>query len=77
MKKRNCRLTPEERQVKKEASKLRRKTDAQLVEEMRSAGLKNTGVKILLKKLEDGKCPGIGGATVYKIYEFAKKEGLL
>ena len=77
MKKRNCRLTPEEREIKKEATRLRRKTDAQLVEEVKNAGNKDRGVKILLNKLAKGECSGIGGATVYKLSEFAKREGLV
>ncbi len=91
-KKRKCRMTPEEIAVHEEAVRLRRMSDRQLVEAFnRSTGAQtaatpandpqednNTSpVETLLQGLSDGKCSGIGGATAYKVSQFAAELGLI
>lgn len=78
--------TPEQQLIHKQAVKLRKMTDEQLVKAFRRAqdgGNDNKErrdtdkVKKLLKLLSEGKCPGVKGATYYKIAEFVKETGLL
>ncbi len=86
-KERKCRYTAEELDIHKQAVKLRKMTDKQLVEAFVSAGATtaaqksalneeagnySVGVERLLKELAEGKCKGVKNATVYKITEFAK-----
>ncbi len=77
MSKKKCRLTENELAIHNEAVRLRKMTDAQLVATFEKAGNKNNGVNRLLKALEEGKCKGIGGGTVYKITQFAKELNLI
>ena len=88
-KKRKCRYTPEELAIHEEAVRLRKMTDAQLVEAFREASeppamelsdntTKDTNhVKKLLDGLARGECKGIKGATVYKIEQYAAEVGLI
>lgn len=88
-KKRKCRYTQEELAIHEEAVKLRKMTDAQLVEAFRAsqtpapAVSQDTpnedtgGVKKLLEGLSRGDCKGIKGATAYKIEQYAEEMGLL
>lgn len=91
-KKKNCRRTPEEQALHREAVRLRNMTDKQLVEEFhRSKDADNastpaggpqgdntaTPVETLLQGLSDGKCKGIGGATAYRVSQFAAELGLI
>lgn len=78
--------TPEQQAMHKEAVRLRKMTDEQLVNTFRTAQegghaakeRRDTDkVKKLLKLLSDGECKGVKGATAYKITEFAKEKGLL
>ena len=89
MKKRKCRLFPEERKIHDEAVKLRKMTDEQLVNKVRS--LRNAssatfssstsndkgGVKKLLEGLSRGECKGVKSATTYKISQYAREIGVL
>jgi len=89
MKKRKCRLSPEERKIHDEAVKLRKMTDEQLVNKVRS--LRNAssatfssstsndkgGVKKLLEGLSRGECKGVKSATTYKISQYAREIGVL
>ena len=98
-KKRNCRLTPEEADIHAQAVRLRKMTDAQLVEEVRNATAPRSSlpagaessqicaedagkadtpwpVETLLSALVDGRCKGIGDATICKIRMLARGMGL-
>ena len=88
-KKRKCRYTPEELAIHDEAVRLRKMTDAQLVQAFREASApppavsqedptKDTGgVKKLIEGLSRGECKGVKGATVYKIEQYAAEVGLI
>ncbi len=87
-KKRKCKMTPEELTIHEQAVKLRHMSDKQLIEAFnRSTGPqaadtpaneKDTSpVKTLLQALSDGKCKGIGGATAYRVSQFAVEMGLV
>lgn len=91
-KKHKCRMTPEEIAVHDEAIRLRRMSDRQLVEEFHRSkdadrattpadgqqGDKHRSpVETLLQGLSDGKCKGIGGATAYRVSQFAAELGLI
>lgn len=56
----------------KEAERIRGMTDMELVKKF-----DDNGVKRLIREMEAGKCKGIGGGTVYKVTEFAKKLSLI
>lgn len=85
-KKKNCRMTPEERSIHDEAVRLRRMSDQQLVAAFhRSGDAENAHTRVesnradnnassletLLQALSEGKCKGIKGATTYKVAQFA------
>ncbi len=91
-KKRKYRMTSEEIAVHEEAVRLRRMTDKQLIEAFNcSTGAQaattpandqqednNTSpIETLLQGLSEGKCRGIGGATAYKVSQFAAELGLI
>lgn len=98
-KKKNCRRTPEDQALHREAVRLRNMTDKQLVEEFHRAAepemdasarsvaqdgteadtpIGNTSaIQTLLTGLSDGKCKGVGGATAYKVAQFAAEMGLV
>lgn len=80
MKKRNCRKTDEEREIHDKAVKLRKMTDAQLVEKVETAfnkgyheGFKNASSKVgmtyYFKEFTEMlyKIKGIGNSTIWKI----------
>lgn len=84
--------TEENLAIHKEAIRLRKMTDRQLVEEFhRSINAEtastpsetsqgeNTAspLETLLNGLSEGKCKGVKNATVYKIQQFAKELGLI
>ena len=76
MKKRSCRMTPEERAVYEFAVKIRKMTDKQIydfVDEIKS----QSSTADLIKLLETGNVGGIGPVTVKKIKELAVMEGLI
>ena len=90
-KKRNCRRTPEEESIHDEAVKLRKMTDAQLVEKVRSASVaaskpptafeeQATSTKSVAEFLEafaNANIPGVGKITLKKMNTFAKDNGYL
>ena len=91
-KERKCRYTAEELEIHKQAVKLRKMTDKQLVDTLNSAQTASDtsecrlaedrtnytgGVERLLKELSEGKCKGVKNATVYKITEFCKELELI
>lgn len=83
MKKRNCRMTPAEREQHERATKIRKMTDEQLCGYI--DGLKDTGQQIcptsirrqavedFVSSIRPGN--GIGQATIAKLREFAKANG--
>ena len=78
--KRNCRRSEEERRIHEEAVRLRKMTDAQLVEALTPAApeaVADVRLESLLAGLEAGECKGVKGATVYKITEFARERGYI
>lgn len=87
-KKRNCRRTPEEAGIHEEAVKLRKMTDVQLVEKVRSASAtaskmpaaQATSTKSVAEFLEafaNANIPGVGKITLKKMNTFAKDNGYL
>ena len=85
-KKRNCRRTPEEVSIHDEAVKLRKMTDAQLVEKVRSASAaaskmpaaQVSSTKSVAEFLEaNANIPGVGKITLKKMNTFAKDNGYL
>lgn len=87
-KKRNCRRTPEEASIHEEAVKLRKMTDAQLVEKVRSASAaaskmpaaQVSSIKSAAEFLEafaNANIPGVGKITLKKMSTFAKDNGYL
>ena len=90
-KKRNCRRTPEEVSVHEEAVKLRKMTDAQLVEKVRSALNATSNASAEFEKLgkaanrtaefleafTNANIPGIGKVTIKKLITFAKENGYI
>lgn len=87
-KKRNCRRTPEEVSIHDEAVKLRKMTDVQLVEKVRSASAtaskmlaaQATSTKSVAEFLEafaNANIPGVGKITLKKMKTFAKDNGYL
>lgn len=90
-KKRNCRRTPEEVSIHDEAVKLRKMTDAQLVEKVRSASVaaskpptafeeQATSTKSVAEFLEafaNANIPGVGKIMLKKMNTFAKDNGYL
>ena len=90
-KKRNCRRTPEEVSIHEEAVKLRKMTDAQLVEKIRSVSAvaskfstafrqQSSSAKSAAEFLEafaNANIPGVGKITLKKMNTFAKDNGYL
>lgn len=88
-KKRNCRRTPEEVSIHEEAVKLRKMTDAQLVEKIRSASAAASkfsaafqqqassakSVAEFLEAFANANIPGVGKITLKKMNIFAKDNG--
>lgn len=88
-KKRNCRRTPEEVSIHEEAVKLRKMTDAQLVEKIRSASAAASklstafqqqassakSVAEFLEAFANANIPGVGKITLKKMNTFAKDNG--
>ena len=83
-KKRNCRRTPEEVSIHDEAVKLRKMTDAQLVEKVRSASAaaskmpaaqvsSTKSVAEFLEAFANANIPGVGKITLMNT--FAKDNG--
>ena len=77
MKKRSCRMTPEEKEIHALAVKVRKMTDQQIsdfLDEVRAdayqegAAASGSGkVDQILDELAAGHCPGIGRATVIRL----------
>ena len=87
-KKRNCRRTPEEVSIHDEAVKLRKMTDAQLVEKVRSASAASSKMPAaqvsstksaaeFLEAFANANIPGVGKMTLKKMNTFAKDNGYL
>jgi hypothetical protein len=87
-KKRNCRRTPEEVSIHDEAVKLRKMTDVQLVEKVRSASAAASkmpaaqvfsakSVAEFLEAFANANIPGVGKITLKKMNTFAKDNGYL
>ena len=77
-KKRNCRRTPEEVSIHDEAVKLRKMTDAQLVEKVRSASAASSkSAAEFLEAFANANIPGVGKITLKKMNTFAKDNGYL
>lgn len=85
-KERKCRLTLKEIEVHKQAVKLRKMTDEQLVTAFNnaknvhqdSAATNNTDIiQKLLNELSEGKCKGIKSGIVHKLTEFCYESGLI
>ena len=87
-KKRNCRRTPEEVSIHDEAVKLRKMTDVQLVEKVRSASAtasKMPAAQVsseksaaeFLEAFANANIPGVGKITLKKMSTFAKDNGYL
>ena len=88
-KKRNCRRTPEEVSIHEEAVKLRKMTDVQLVEKIRSASAAASklstafqqqassakSVSEFLEAFANANIPGVGKITLKKMNTFAKDNG--
>lgn len=76
----NTRGTEEERAIHKEACRLRKMTDAQLVGAFKAAQAQasgNDGVKKLIDGFARNECPGVRAATTAKIIKYATDKGLL
>ncbi len=73
--------TAEEKAIHKEATRLRKMTDSQLIAAFReakeSSGPEKNPIQELFDGLEAGKCSGIGSATIGKLHQYAVKNGLL
>lgn len=89
MGKRNCRKNMDEKKVHEKAVRMRKMTDAQLVEyvenrvekarsEGRNEAKRGNGLKKFLTSLSaPGVIPGVGRTTVDKILKFAEEGGYL
>lgn len=70
--------TAEEKAIHKEAIRLRKMTDVQLVAAFREAKSGSTGqVKELIDDLAAGKCRRVGSATAGNIARYAREKGLI
>lgn len=85
MKKRNCRMTPEEREQHERATKIRKMTDQQLCEyigglkdtgeQIRPASIRRQAVEDFISRIRPGN--GIGQATIAKLRKYAQEEGFI
>ncbi len=74
----NTKGTEEERAIHKEACRLRKMTDAQLVGAFKAAQESgNDSVKKLIDGFTRNECPGVRAATTAKIIKYATDKGLL
>lgn len=81
MKKRNCRKSPQEKEIHILAVKVRKMTDQQLADFLQEiqadawqeGAAHGAGTERLLSDLEAGKCPGIGPMTARKIRRFVEE----
>ncbi len=77
----NSTLTPEEMEIHKRAVKLRKMTDAQLVEAFEEASAasepSHDSINTLLVGLENGECKGIKGGLAHRIREYATEKGFI
>lgn len=80
-KKRNCRRTSEEMSIHDEAVKLRRMTDAQLVEKVCSAAAQpittENRVADFISEFAKADIAGIGKITIKKLTVFAQDNGYI
>lgn len=79
-KKRNCRRTQEEIHIHEEAVKLRKMTDAQLVEKIHSVASKElpvnqVSVAEFIEAIDNADIAGIGKVTKKKTHAFAEDNG--
>ena len=77
MKKRSCRMTPEEKAMHEFAVKVRKMTDKQLYEFVNTYTDTRSSVQSFIERLEEQSGNGIGPATVKKIKEFAIRESFI
>lgn len=92
MAQRKCRMTPEQIAVHNEAVRLRKMTDEQLVDYIKS--LKGAEkpkkafeepkieelpptVEQFLEELAKGECKGVKGATIFKLTDYAREHGYI
>ena len=76
----NWKRTEEERAIHKEAVRLRKMTDTQLVEAFQTATaptVTDRRLETLIEELEAGAVKRIASGTVFKIAAYAKERGLL
>lgn len=81
-KKRNCKRTSEEMSIHDEAVKLRRMTDAQLVEKVHSATAQpiattENRIADFISEFAKADIAGIGKITIKKITVFAQENGYI
>lgn len=80
-KKRNCKRTSEEMSIHDEAVKLRKMTDAQLVEKVRSATAQpittESSIADFIAEFAKADIAGIGKITIEKITVFAQENGYI
>lgn len=79
MKKRSCRMTSEEKAVHEFAVKIRKMTDRQIYDFVKTSNedVKTNDMYTFIERLETQGGNGIGPATVRKIKDFAIKEGFV
>lgn len=77
MKKRSCRMTPEEKTMHEFAVKVRKMTDKQLYNFVNEYSDMNSNINSFIESLDKQSGNGIGPATVKKVKEFAIREGYI
>ena len=77
MKKRSCRMTPEEKAIHEFAVKVRKMTDKQLYEFVNTYSDMGNNVQSFVESLEQQSGNGIGPVTVKKVKDFAIREGFM
>ncbi len=77
MKKRNCRFTPEEKEIHAAAVRIRKKTDQELVEYVDQGRKKaySNGVEVFLRDVDGVR--GIGVVTRKKLHDLAEERGYI
>lgn len=73
--------TAEEKAIHKEATRLRKMTDIQLVTAFREAkesgNVEKDPIQELINGLQSGECPGIGSVIAGKLERYAINKGLI
>lgn len=76
MKKRNCRMTPKEREQHERATKIRKMTDQQLFKYIDGLCSPQQVIGDFLYDVEN-RCKGIGQITIAKLRNFARGDGFI